>query len=308
MVTLICAWHTARKFPIDWVHTQETAQLIRHFALLTTIASASSYAAPLTIQVYNPADQAIFPASSELISGEHEAILVDAQFDTQHGQALADLIKQSGKKLTAIYISSGDPDYYFGLEPILAVFPNVKVVASQQVVEHINATKDAKLAYWGPIMGEYAPKTITVPEVLSSTTLSLEGQVIEIKASDTPYAYLWAPSIKTAFGGVAVTSGQHVWMADSQNVAARKQWLAILKGLLALQPAQVIPGHYLGEMPTGSAAVTFTHDYIVRFEQELAKAKDSASLIKAMTQAYPALPVDDGVAIGAKVATGEMAW
>lgn len=97
-------------------------------------------------------------------------------------------------------------------------------------------------------------------------------------------------------------------MADSQNVAARKQWLAILEGLLSLQPTQVIPGHYLGEMPAGSAAVTFTHDYIVRFEQELAKAKDSASLIKAMTQAYPTLPVDDGVAIGAKVATGEMAW
>lgn len=281
---------------------------LARLVLLSALTSAASYAAPLTIQVYNPADQAIFPVSSELISGEHDAILVDAQFDTQHGQAVADLIKQSGKKLTAIYISSGDPDYYFGLEPILAAFPNVKVLASQHVVDHIKATKDAKLAYWGPIMGEHAPKTITVPEVLTSTSLALEGEVIEIKASDTPYAYLWAPAIKTAFGGVAVTSGQHVWMADSQSIAARKQWLSILEGLLALQPTQVIPGHYLGEMPSGSAAVTFTHEYIVRFEQELANAKDSASLIKAMTQAYPALPVDDGVAIGAKVATGEMAW
>lgn len=278
------------------------------FALITTLASASSYAAPLTIQVYNPAENAIFPVSSELISGKQDAILIDAQFDTQHGQAVADLIKQSGKKLTTIYISSGDPDYYFGLEPILAAFPNVKVLASQYVVDHINATKDAKLAYWGPIMGEHAPKTLTVPEVLTSTSLLLEGEVIEIKASDTPYAYLWVPSIKTAFGGVAVTSGQHVWMADSQSVAERKQWLAILDGLLELQPVQVIPGHYLGEMPAGSSAVTSTRDYIVRFEQELAKAKDSTALIKAMTQAYPALPIDDGVAIGAKVATGEMAW
>ncbi|EOD53236.1 Zn-dependent hydrolase, partial [Aeromonas molluscorum 848] len=55
-------------------------------------------------------------------------------------------------------------------------------------------------------------------------------------------------------------------------------------------------------------AVTFTRDYVQRFEQELAKAKDSDSLIQSMKQAFPALPDDDGLAIGAKVATGEMKW
>ncbi|QFI53757.1 Vmh family MBL fold metallo-hydrolase [Aeromonas simiae] len=283
---------------------------MKHTLLTLTLASTlgSAVAAPLNIQVYNPGDKGIFPVSSELVTGEKEAILVDAQFDVKNGQALVDLIKQSGKQLTTIYISAGDPDYYFGLEPILAAFPDVKVLASQHVVDHIKETKDAKLAYWGPILGKDAPKSLTVPQVLTASQLTLEGETIEVKAMNTPSAFLWAPSIKTAFGGVAVSSGVHVWMADSQTQAARGQWVETLEQLLALQPERVIPGHFLGQEMKGAEAVSFTRDYVLRFEAELAKSKDAAALIDAMKQAYPALPVDDGLAIGAKVATGEMKW
>ncbi|MEW7865656.1 Vmh family MBL fold metallo-hydrolase [Aeromonas diversa] len=276
--------------------------------LASTLLSGMAVAAPLDIQVYNPGEKAIFPVSSELVTGEKEAILVDAQFDVKNGHALVDMIKRSGKTLTTIYISGGDPDYYFGLEPIVAAFPQAKVVASQHVVDHIKQTKDAKLAYWGPILGKDAPKSVTVPQVMTASQLTLEGEAIEVKGMNTPSAFLWAPSVKTAFGGVAVYAGVHVWMADSQTKAARGQWVETLNQLEALKPERVIPGHYLGTMPKGIEAVTFTRDYVQRFEAELAKSKDSATLIEGMKQAYPALPVDDGLAIGAKVATGEMKW
>ncbi|ENY73210.1 Zn-dependent hydrolase [Aeromonas diversa CDC 2478-85] len=276
--------------------------------LASTLLSGMAVAAPLDIQVYNPGEKAIFPVSSELVTGEKEAILVDAQFDVKNGQALVDMIKRSGKTLTTIYISGGDPDYYFGLEPIVAAFPQAKVVASQHVVDHIKQTKDAKLAYWGPILGKDAPKSVTVPQVMTASQLTLEGKAIEVKGMNTPSAFLWAPSVKTAFGGVAVYAGVHVWMADSQTKTARGQWVETLNQLEALKPERVIPGHYLGTMPKGIEAVTFTRDYVQRFEAELAKSKDSATLIEGMKQAYPALPVDDGLAIGAKVATGEMKW
>ena len=55
-------------------------------------------------------------------------------------------IRHSGKTLNKIVITSGDPDFYFGLQPLVKAFPNAKVVATQQVVDHIRATKDAKLA------------------------------------------------------------------------------------------------------------------------------------------------------------------
>ncbi|MFM5027671.1 Vmh family MBL fold metallo-hydrolase [Aeromonas rivipollensis] len=282
--------------------------VLRTLTLATTLLGGAALASPLTVTVYNPGDKAIFPVSSELVTGDKEAILIDAQFGVNDGKALVDLIKQSGKRLTTVYISGGDPDFYFGLEPIKAAFPDVKILASQHVVDHIKQTKDAKLAYWGPILAEQAPKTLIVPQVMTATHLTLDGEKIEIKEMNTPSAYLWAPSIKTAFGGVPVYSGVHVWMADSQTKAARAQWMQALDGMLALQPERVIPGHFLGTEPKGTQAVTFTRDYVQRFEQALVTAKHSDQLIDGLKKAFPSLPVDDGLAIGAKVNMGEMKW
>ncbi len=282
--------------------------LVRNLTLATTLLSGAALAAPLNVTVYNPGEKAIFPVSSSLVTGDKEAILIDAQFDVQNGQALVEMIKQSGKKLTTVYISAGDPDFYFGLEPVMAAFPDVKVLADQHVVDHINQTKDAKLSYWSPILGKDAPKRLTVPQVMTASHLTLDGEKIEIKEMNTPNAYLWAPSIKTAFGGVPVYSGVHVWMADSQTKAARSNWVKALDNLLALKPERVVPGHFLGTAPKGTAAVTFTRDYVQRFEQELASAKNSDQLIDGLKKAFPSLPVDDGLAIGAKVNMGEMKW
>jgi hypothetical protein len=125
---------------------------------------------------------------------------------------------------------------------------------------------------------------------------------------NTPTAYLWAPSIKTALGGVPVYHGVHVWMADSQTKEARTHWVKTLNELLAMKPERVVPGHFLGAAPKGTEAVTFTRDYVQRFEQTLAKSKNAGELIKGLKKAFPSLPVDDGLAIGAKVNTGEMKW
>ena len=221
----------------------------RSITLLITVLAASNYvsAADLTITHYNPGENAIFPASSVFVSGEKELMLFDAQFSVKDGKKLVEQIKKSGKELSMIYISSGDPDYYFGLEPIVAAFPDVKVAASEAVVKHIKRTKDAKLAYWGPILKEGAPSKIVVPTVLNDTTLTLEGKRIEVKEINTHDAYLWVPSEETVFGGVSVYSGVHVWMADTQSKQERTQWSQSLERMKALKPKTVIPGHYLGD-------------------------------------------------------------
>jgi len=98
--------------------------------------------AALKLTTYNPQEKAIFPVSSTLISGKKEAILFDAQFSTTEGKALVELIRQSGKELTTVYITGGDPDFYFGLQPIVEAFPQVKIKATATIVDHINHTKD----------------------------------------------------------------------------------------------------------------------------------------------------------------------
>jgi hypothetical protein len=100
----------------------------------------------------------------------------------------------------------------------------------------------------------------------------------------------------------------HLWTADSQSTAKRAEWVAALNRLAALKPALVIPGHYLGAIPAGDQAVVFSRNYLQHYEKLLADKPRSAQLMQSLQQQYPDLPLDDGMAISAKVNTGEMQW
>ncbi|AMZ74719.1 MULTISPECIES: MBL fold metallo-hydrolase [Pseudomonas] len=273
--------------------------------------AAHTWAADLTLDVYNPGAAAIFPVTSVLVSGEREAILVDAQFGKSQAVQVVEKIRASGKQLTTIYISHGDPDYYFGLETLVAAFPEAKVLASAPTVEHITQTMDGKLKYWGPILKTDAPAKAIVPQVLKGDSLTLEGQRLQVVGLDGPQpdrSFVWIPSIKAVVGGVVVAENIHVWMADTQTPQSHKDWLATLANIEKLQPGTVIPGHYLGDSARSLAPVRFTADYIRAFDEETAKAKDSAALIRAMKLRYPDLGEDSSLELSAKVAKGEMRW
>ena len=281
---------------------------VKSLALLLPLFASSAFAAPLQLDVYNPQEKGIFPVSSTLVSGPKEAILFDAQFSTKDGEQLVQMIRASGKTLKAIVITSGDPDFYFGLQPLVKAFPNAKVVATQQVVDHIKATKDAKLAFWGPQMKDGAPTELVVPQVLASTTFMVDGEKIDIEQPDSYAAYVWIPSAKTILGGTGVAWGIHVWTADTQTAESRKQWQETLVNMAAHKPERVIPGHYLGTPPAGTGAIDFTRDYLQRFEKALSVHKDSAGVISTLKKQYPNLAEESSLELSAKVNTGEMKW
>ncbi|MCH1923486.1 Vmh family MBL fold metallo-hydrolase [Shewanella sp. C32] len=268
----------------------------------------SAAATELQLQTYNPQQQGVFPISSTLITGPHQAMLVDAQFSIKDGAKLVALIKASGKQLTTILITCGDPDFYFGLQPIVAAFPDAKVLATQKVVDHINATKAAKIAYWGPILQDGAPSKIIVPQATAQRVFKIDGEVVELHKADDYGAFLWVPQQRTILGGVGVAAGQHIWTADTQTKAARQAWRDDIDAMLALQPAKVIPGHFIQTMPSGVAALQFTKDYLQSFEDVLQTANGSAAVIAAMRAKYPNLAGEQSLELSAKVNTGEMKW
>lgn len=268
-------------------------------------------AEPLSLDVYNPGSEAIFPVSSVVVSGQHDAILIDAQFGKAQAAQLVQRLRASGKRLTTIYISHGDPDYYFGLDTITQAFPQARVVASAATVAHIRQTMDAKLAYWGPQMGTDRPAKLLLPAVLEGNRLELEGKALEVVGLDGPQperSVVWIPSIKAVVGGVVVSEHIHVWMADTQGAQSHADWLATLAAIERLQPRTVIPGHYLGDSSRNVQAVRFTADYIRAFDAEAAKAANAAELIAAMKQRYPGLADESSLELSAKVAKGEMKW
>jgi len=58
---------------------------------LLSLSAVVCHAAPtrqdaLHLEVYNPGAKSVFPVSSEIVSGPHEAILIDAQFQRDDAQ------------------------------------------------------------------------------------------------------------------------------------------------------------------------------------------------------------------------------
>jgi hypothetical protein len=176
------------------------------------------------------------------------------------------------------------------------------VVATQQVVDHIKATKDAKLAFWGPQMKDGAPTRWWCRRLSPRQPLWLTAKK-SISNSLTAMPHMWIPSAKTILGGTGVSWGIHVWTADTQSKESRQQWQQTLDSMAAHKPERVIPGHYLGTPPAGSEAITFTRQYLAQFEQALAKHKDSAGVINAMKTQWPNLAEASSLELSAKVNT-----
>ncbi|TCQ07121.1 MBL fold metallo-hydrolase [Sphingomonas sp. PP-CC-3A-396] len=260
-----------------------------------------------------PAGEHGFYRAPVLIWGATEAVLVDGGFTLPDGRALVEAIKATGRKLTTIYVSQSDPDYYFSLGPIKAAFPDARVLAAPDTISAIKANVDKKLVTWGPQLSDNGPKTladIVMPDAFEGKPLSVDGQAIEIVAATglANRRYLWVPSLSAIVGGVLIFSGVHVWTADTAGAEARAAWIAQLDVMLARKPTVVVPGHMTPDAALGEAAIVYTRDYLSAFEEELAKKPDSAALIAAMTARYPDAGMGVALQVGAKVATGEMKW
>ena len=260
-----------------------------------------------------PAGDKGFFRAPVLVSGAAEALLIDGGFTYSDGRAVLEIIKASGKKLGAIYISQSDPDYYFSLKPLKEAFPDVQVIAAAATVQAIKGNVEKKLAVWGPQLKENGPQTladVVIPDVFDGKTLTVDGQTIEIVTAQglANRRYLWVPALQSVFGGVLIFSGVHVWTADTATREQRAAWIAELDRILARGPANVVPGHMAVTSATDASAINHTKSYLNAFEEELSKAKDSGALKAAMEARFPNLGMGVALDIGAKVATGEMKW
>lgn len=279
-------------------------------AVMAAGAASAADTPPLTVKVYN-ADANSFHVNAVVVSGKSEALVIDSGFTRADALRVAANVLDSGKTLKTILVSNADPDYYFGAETLKTIFPQARVVATPAVREKIQAKLAGKLAFWGPKMGANAPHQPVVPEALAGTTLSVDGETVELRGTTGELAhrpYVWIPSIKTVAGNIAIFGNLHVWTADTQKPSERKAWLAQLDEIEALHPATVIPGHMAAGTVLDVSAVRYTRSYLQRFEREAAQARNSAELIAAMQQAYPQAGLGIALDIGAKVSKGEMQW
>jgi glyoxylase-like metal-dependent hydrolase (beta-lactamase superfamily II) len=282
--------------------------LLAPLALIGVAAFATT--APLQLQVYNAPAQS-FHVNAVLVTGATEAAVIDTGFSRADAMRIAANVLDSGKNLTTIFISNADPDFYFGAELLQQQFPQAKLVTTAAVRAKIEAKMADKLAFWAPKMGANAPSKVLLPTLLNNNQFRIDGEVVEVRGTTgvlahRPYTYI--PSINTVVGNIAVFGQVHVWTADTQSATERAAWLTQLDELAVLKPTRVVPGHMLPGTAEDASTICYTRDYLLRFELEAAKAKDSVALIKAMQQAYPNAGLGIALEIGSKVKKGEMQW
>ncbi len=256
-----------------------------------------------------------FPVGSKnktavLVSGETDAMLIDAGFTRADGHRLVAAILDSGRRLKTVFISHADPDFYWGLEAIADAFPSADVVGTPLVVEHIADAYESKLAAWEPV-GVNRPTRLVPITPTTADALELEGHRFELRGGHPLLPdrhYLWQPEQRAIVGGVLLFDHEHVWTADTATPESRAAWIEVLDEMERLDPLYVVPGHRLPGGSTNGGAIAYTRQYLETFERVVAQAADGAAATKALVGEYPDAGMLIAAQLGPKVALGEMTW
>ena len=249
--------------------------------------------------------------TSVLVTGETEAVVVDAAFTRADGHRIVAEVLDSGKHLTTVLVTAGDPDFYFGAEVIADAFPEAAFLAPHDVIEHIEHSYEAKLQAWAHL-GPNLPTRLVDLTPLTATSITVDDTTIEVRRGSDLLAdrswHLFEPASRSLIGGVLLFEGLHVWTADSATPELRAEWIRVLNELAALDPAYVVAGHRTAGAPTDLTAISHTRAYLELFEKTVAASADAAQAEASLLAAYPDAGLKIAASLGTKVAKGEMTW
>jgi glyoxylase-like metal-dependent hydrolase (beta-lactamase superfamily II) len=217
--------------------------------------------------------------------------LVDAQLTKTNAERVLQDIKETHKPLSLIYITHEHADHFLGLEVFREAYPTVRIIATSAVVARINKVYQEKIDKWKQLLGSAATTHAVAIEPFDGNVITFESSRIEvlqhIQGDTDANTMLWIPGQRLLIAGDVVFNNMHVYTAETDS-KARGRWLSSLKTIRVLQPSVVIPGHSkVGAPLDASTAVAFTETYLLAFEEELTKATDPDSLIKAMKERFP---------------------
>jgi len=262
-------------------------------SLLFLISCPSAFARGqhgFTIKVFtSPDDQ--FWVNSVIVEGDDEVMLVDAQLTKTGAEKVLQQIKGTKKPLSIIYITHEHADHFLGLEVFKEAYPRVRIIANSALVDRINKVYQEKLDKWQQILNSGATSHAVAISKFDGDVIEFERSKIEIlkqiQGDTDENTMLWIPGQGILIAGDVVVNNVHLYTAETDS-KAREKWLNSLQKIRELKPSVVVPGHSkVGAPLDASTAVDFTENYLLVFEEELNKAKDPDSLIKAMKERFP---------------------
>jgi len=232
------------------------------------------------------------PCASALVTGETEAVLTDTGHIKSDVSALGDMIEQTGKRLTTIYITHGHLDHYLGTGQLMRRFPGARPVAIPSVVADIQSSAAEQEKQWRARFGGDVDKTAVIPEPLEGNVIDLEGQelrVVEVPQGDvSPSTVLHIPSIGTVIGGDVVYNRIHMMLALT-GPAQWQRWIDSIDLVESLGATTIIAGH---KHPDASdqdleTILDGSRGYIRDFRDAVAASSTAREVIEIMTAKHP---------------------
>ena len=233
------------------------------------------------------------PISSTLISGERDAVLVDAPITVEQARALANWIAARGKNLTTIYATHGHGDHFFGTSTVLERFPGARLVARPDVIKVMRqqASPESLATYWNPRFPGQISSQLAIAEELTGNVIDLEGrELVSVPLGFTDTASttcLHVPSIGLIVAGDAAYNGVHLHLSESPDQQKRQEWIAALDKMESLKPRAVIAGHKRIGNVDSPTILGETRRYIRDFERLATQTTTARELYDQMLKLYP---------------------
>ena len=233
--------------------------------------------------------KATWPATSvSLISGERDAVLIDALLVPEEAKRAVDWIRATGKNLTTIYVTHGHGDHFFGLNTILAAFPGARAVTAAAVVpEALGQLSPGLMQFWNAVFPGQIPEHPTVPDALDGDVIDLEGhelRIITVGQSDTGVStVVHIPSLDAVIAGDVAYNGIHQWLAQTDH-EKRMGWIASVEKIEALEPRIVVASHKRPDARDDDPAAILgnTRTYIRDFDRSLSESHSAQELVDRM--------------------------
>ena len=231
------------------------------------------------------------PMTSTLIFGENDAVLVDAMTTVAEAEALANWVALHNRNLETIYITHAHFDHFYGLSILLDRFPGARAIATPKAVEAMQSSftppveRLARRMFPGQV-----PAKLVSPEPYEHDTFTLEGhelRIIEQGRTDSPDSTsLYVPSIGLIVAGDVVYNQCRIYVGDT-TPESRKNWIAALDRLAALNPTMVVAGHKKPGAPDSPSTIQETKRYLEDFDRLQKTATSDRELFDQMTELYP---------------------
>jgi glyoxylase-like metal-dependent hydrolase (beta-lactamase superfamily II) len=231
------------------------------------------------------------PATSTLITGERDAVLVDPPLTRDQTRQVVDRVVAAGRNLAYIYVTHGHGDHWFGTSELVRCFPEVVVHATPGTIElmHRQGTVGRE-QLWDLDFPGAIPDTTVLARPVPADGFRLEGELlraIEVGHTDTDHTtVLHVPAIGLVVAGDVAYNGVHQYLLEGAD-GGLERWLGAIDTVAALEPRAVVAGHKNRDRPDSPAILDETRAYLRDAVRLLAAEPTAIEFYRQMLARHP---------------------